>query len=527
MYQITGPSTTDVLPADVFLRTVVDEVTALHGELLQLMREVPLVDFQPDGSPEVGITLDPASRQQHASAVLMQRFRAWFDRVRPFLDRSPTAPTNEFDEAFEVLSSYFALRRIGSGIAQKTWRELFELESAHFVGLLLGLLMESSECFALLNPRPARQMEDLVIRFAPIGDRRYMVFAESSRGDAQAEMKLPFEPRDVENFVLRHCDPARGAVRGWAPPSVQPYAAFGEQLFHTLFTGAVRDLFQQHAGAMAAGDVGLRIRLRMASVPELAAIPWEYLYDGTEFLALTGAVTLMRHVEASKPIRPLAVDGPLRIAVTVSAPTDRATIDAKAEIEGLKTALAPLVSAGLVRIDVAPDGTIATLAAMLNSAASSGHPFHVWHFIGHGRHSEREGVTYLVFENANGTPRLVSGFELGTLLAPHAALRIAILNACEGARAAPEDSLTSVGAAIVARGTPAAVAMQFSITDAAAIRFADDFYRALADRGSIDAAVADARRSIFFMPNESEWATPVVLSRASDGVLFDLRRAAE
>ena len=118
-----------------------------------------------------------------------------------------------------------------------------------------------------------------------------------------------------------------------------------------------------------------------------------------------------------------------------------------------------------------------------------------------------------------------SGFELGTLLSAHPALRIAILNACEGARSAPEDLLTSVGAALVARGLPAAVAMQFSITDTAAIRFADDFYRALADGGSIDAAVGDARRSIFFMPNENEWATPVIMSRSGDGVLFDMRKS--
>jgi CHAT domain-containing protein len=120
---------------------------------------------------------------------------------------------------------------------------------------------------------------------------------------------------------------------------------------------------------------------------------------------------------------------------------------------------------------------------------------------------------------------VLSGFELGTLLSAHPALRLVLLNACDGGRVTPEDSLSSIGATLVARGVPAAVAMQFSITDAAAIRFAEDFYRALADGGSIDVALAEARRSIFFMPNRSEWATPVLLSRHGDGVLFDLRRS--
>lgn len=65
------------------------------------------------------------------------------------------------------------------------------------------------------------------------------------------------------------------------------------------------------------------------------------------------------------------------------------------------------------------------------------------------------------------------------------------------------------------------VAAQFSISDGAAIRFADDFYRALADDGSIDTAVNDARRAIFFAPNESEWATPVILTRTEEGVIFE------
>jgi CHAT domain len=513
------------LPADEFLRSVVDGLTGLHGELLVLMRDVELAEQPRDDSAEMGIMLDPGPRQRETSVTLHQRYRVWFERVRPFLDRSPTAPTDVFDALFGTLSSYFALRRIGSGITHPVWRELFELESTRLMRYQLALLDEAKECFALLNPRPPKRLEDLAIRFAPLGGQRYLVFADSLRGDADGEMTLPFDARDVENFVLRHCDPLRGAVRGWAPPSVQPYANFGGSLFAALFTGTIRDLYMQHVAAMAAGEVGLRIRLRVAATPELGILPWEYLYDGMDFLALTGAVTVTRHVDADRPVRPLRVEGPLRIAVTVSAPTDRAPIDATKEVDSLKAAIAPLVSAGLVRIDIAPNGTVATLAAMLRAADIAGNPFHVWHFIGHGRYLEREGATYLTFESANGMPQMQSGFELGTLLSAHPALRIAILNACEGARAAPEDSLTSVGAALVTRGLPAAVAMQFSITDAAAIRFADDFYRTLAEGGSIDAAVGDARRSIFFMPNESEWATPVIMARSGDGVLFDMRRS--
>jgi CHAT domain-containing protein len=210
--------------------------------------------------------------------------------------------------------------------------------------------------------------------------------------------------------------------------------------------------------------------------PRARNFPWEYLYDGTDFVALSGAASIVRHVDADRSIRPLRVEAPLRVAVTVSAPTDQANIDTTREVAALQMALAPLVAANLVRVDFPPNGTIGTLASMIRAAEAAAKPFHVWHFIGHGRLLAREGATYLAFESANGTSQTQSGFELGTLLSNHPSLRLAVLNACEGARAAPDDSLTSVGAGLVMRGLPAAIAMQFSITDDAAIRFAEDFY---------------------------------------------------
>jgi len=413
------------------------------------------------------------------------------------------------------------MRRVGSGVTEEVWRELFELESRQIVTAQLSLLEEAKDCFALLNPRVHRDIEDLSISFQPNGEGHYRVIAESARGRGETDLTVPFEDRDVENFVLRHCDPSRSRTRGWVPSSLQPFSDFGGRLFDSLFTGGVRDLYLKHLGAVSSSESGLRILLGMVAAPGPAGLPWEYLYDGDEFLALTGSVSVVRHLEVDRPVRPLRVEGPLRVAVTVSSPSDQAELDVAKEVEGLSTALGPLIAAGLVRLDIAQDGTIATLARMLREGELSGRPYHVWHFVGHGRYIEREGGTYLAFENSNGTSQMHSGFELGTLICSHPSVRVAVLNACEGARAAPEDSLSSVGAALVARGLPSAIAMQFAISDLAAIRFAEEFYRTLTDDGSLEAAVTDARRAIFFMPNESEWATPVVLSRAVNPVLFD------
>lgn len=508
------------LRSEEFLRSVSEELLHIHRDLLTCVGGVELRAESGADSAQPQITLAPTPTQRLTSGVLLRRYREWFDRVRPFLDRSPSVRVEPFDEAFATLSSYFTMRRVGSGITHETWRGLFELESTQIVNMQLGLLDNARECFALLNPSSRRNLDDLRIRFLPSENGRYRVIAESSRGYGEVDLTVPFHERDIENFVLRYCDSFRGNARGWVPSSLKPYAEFGGRLFDTLFTGAVRDLYLKHLAAVESGEVGLRILLGTVAALGPMNLPWEYLYDGDEFLALTGSVSIVRHLDVDRPVRQLRVDGPLRMAVTVSSPSDQAEIDVAKEVDALRTALGPLISAGLVRVDVAPEGTIGTLARIMRAAELAGKPYHIWHFVGHGRYLEREGGTYLAFESPNGTSQMHSGFELGTLLSSHPSLRVAVLNACESGRAAPEDSLTSVGAALVARGLPACIAMQFSISDVVAIRFAEDFYRALADDGCLDTAVADARRAIFFMPNESEWATPVVLSRSADPVLF-------
>jgi hypothetical protein len=65
------------------------------------------------------------------------------------------------------------------------------------------------------------------------------------------------------------------------------------------------------------------------------------------------------------------------------------------------------------------------------------------------------------------------------------------------------------------------VAMQFEISDEAAITFAGEFYSALAEGVPVDAAVAEARKAIY-ATNDVEWATPVLYMRSPNGVLFKL-----
>ncbi|HJQ94908.1 MAG TPA: CHAT domain-containing protein, partial [Acidimicrobiia bacterium] len=98
------------------------------------------------------------------------------------------------------------------------------------------------------------------------------------------------------------------------------------------------------------------------------------------------------------------------------------------------------------------------------------------------------------------------------------------LNSCEGARTSPTDPFAGTAQSLVQQGIPAVIAMQFEITDEAAILLSHEFYAALSDGYPVDTALGEARKAIFASGNEVEWATPVLYMRSANGRIFRLAR---
>jgi CHAT domain-containing protein len=71
--------------------------------------------------------------------------------------------------------------------------------------------------------------------------------------------------------------------------------------------------------------------------------------------------------------------------------------------------------------------------------AARGEPFHILHFIGHGGFDKVVEDGVLHFEDATGMSDPIQGYLLGNTLRDHTSLRLAVLNACEGARQSVED----------------------------------------------------------------------------------------
>jgi tetratricopeptide (TPR) repeat protein len=358
---------------------------------------------------------------------------------------------------------------------------------------------------------------DLLIEPDPGGSYRARVLRSPAGESTPAQFTLPFSPVELENFVLK-VGRGRRRTRGPGRPESAPLKDFGGKLFNAVFRDEVRDTLQRSLSVTRAEGVGMRLRLRLTDSPELAELPWEFLYDPrrNRFLAQSRRTPLVRYLDLPDPPQPLSVQGPLRLLVMISSPSGYPELDVEQEWDTLTGALATQLAEGQVIVE--------RLAANMSilRARLRREEFHVLHFVGHGfyRADWQDGV--LVMEDRNGQPHEVTGEELGGLLNEYDATRLVVLNACEGARTGASDPFAGMAQSLIQQGLPAVVAMQFEITDDAAIIFAHELYAAIADGYPLEAALAEARGAIRDGGNATEWGTPVLYSRAPDGHLFDL-----
>ena len=364
-----------------------------------------------------------------------------------------------------------------------------------------------------------REYCDFDLAISDIGEGRYQVrVLDSPSGQARCDFVLPFSALELENFMLRIGRPRRG-VRRLESPEADAARTFGRQLCESVFSGDVGVAWQRSMDDAEREGLGLRLRLRLGDASELAELPWEYRYLPTadRHLVLSAWTPLVRYLDLPRAPKPLTVQPPLRLLAMVSSPSDYPALDTDTEWSKVSASLDPLEDAGMVEVTRLDTATLHELQRALRRT-----DYHVFHFIGHGGFDEQASDGILVLEDENNRSRRVTGHELGTILTDARSIRLAVLNSCEGARAGGADPFGGTAPTLVRGGIPAVVAMQFEITDAAAIVFAQELYAAVADGYPIDAAVAEARRAIFGAGNDVEWGTPVLYMRADDGRLFDV-----
>ena len=336
----------------------------------------------------------------------------------------------------------------------------------------------------------------------------YHVHASTGSAEASGDFQLPFSDEQLENLI---------GVQRLGNSALSEAQRFGGAVFKALFRDQVHTLYREARSNARSGSRGVRITLCLSEAPELIHVPWEYLYDEPNFLAVSEFTPVVRYLDLPRAQLPEFVTPPLRVLGVISSPQNLVALDVDRERENLQHALSHLNTQGSVELTWLERPTLPALLDALRSQT-----FHAVHYVGHGAFDSTANRGALLFEDADGWSKDVSGDQLGLILNEFRSLRLVVLNMCEGARTSRTNPFAGVAGSLVHRDIPAVVAMQFEISDEAAIVFASAFYRRLAAGIPVDASLSGARLAMLAEHTDDvEWGTPVLFMRVPDGRLFD------
>lgn len=311
-------------------------------------------------------------------------------------------------------------------------------------------------------------------------------------------------------------------LRSGREPEPLDQRAKGTSLYRALIAPEIGELLADGLGwtrglEKNGGSHGIRIRLIFdPGLPDKASLPWEILHRPRleQFLTRSPDFPLSRSIPGPCPYPLLEVRTPVRVLVVAPSPVDMLNLGLAKERKHIVSALDKHPA---IDVETLEHETFDCLVETLEHAG----PFHILHYMGHGRFDDERGG--LSFEAEDRKEDLIPGKVIGEHLSSYRTIRLVILNSCSSGaltRDRDGDPFAGVATALLWHGVPAVVANQFGISDEAAITFTEKLYESLAHGMPIDAAAAVGRRAIFRAdPSSAEWVTPAVFMQVPDGEL--------
>jgi hypothetical protein len=213
----------------------------------------------------------------------------------------------------------------------------------------------------------------------------------SPGGEARSPVKFRFsEPAafarlrsDLESAVL---EIGTTKSHGLTSRGEQVLRDFGREIFHSIFedTKSISEVYARSK------DKNFRLKLRI-SAPDLAGLPWEYLYEENDVISYVSLrLPFVRYLEAFGAAGPMGVKGPLHILGMISDPaTDEwPSLNVAKERGRINKGIDKLQREGRVDFQWVPGGTGKDLMNKLLEQE-----WHIFHFIGHGGvEPRREGT---------------------------------------------------------------------------------------------------------------------------------------
>jgi hypothetical protein len=203
---------------------------------------------------------------------------------------------------------------------------------------------------------PNRVYKDFTLSIRTAGDGRgyHAEVTETAGGDGSAvftRAELPLDslsagPADVPatDRLLSSAPGAMSYAFGLRrPPDVATAKNYGGRLFEAVFKGTLRDNLVTSRGSAQKDKAVLRLRLNLTDVPELAVLPWEYLFhkDLSLFFGYDTKppTVIVRYLNLPEPIEDLTVKSPLRVLVMLSKPSDAEHLEVDLEWQQLAAVL--------------------------------------------------------------------------------------------------------------------------------------------------------------------------------------------
>jgi tetratricopeptide (TPR) repeat protein len=333
--------------------------------------------------------------------------------------------------------------------------------------------------------------KDLALRLSSEGKHHFVATAiDDGRGVTSNSFELRFDELKIIEHLL---ELEKKAVEPYS--KTEYHKEFGQLLYNKVLARELGSYFRE---CLEASGDGLRVSLQFDdNAQELANLPWEFLYDGEDFLVARRNVLISRMPSVLKKVDSMPLESSLKMLVVISAPYDHgyALLDTKKERDRILQAVDGLYVQRKIEVDFTDDSTFETIQSYLNEK-----DYHIVHFIGHG--TKIDGQSFLFLENEDLTADKVDDQVIADLFAGRG-IRLMVLSACHSA---------SLADRLVRRGVPAVVAMQYSILDPSAIEFAFTFYKALASDKAIDLSLTEARLAMRNVKggNKIDFATPVL-----------------
>jgi len=247
-------------------------------------------------------------------------------------------------------------------------------------------------------------------------------------------------------------------------------------------------------------------------------IPWEYLHDGDEFLALSGRPYLTRKPIGLGEVSAIKSPMPLRILVVVSSPNGVPELNSEKEIGVIQEVLDEARRKGWLEIDFLEIATLSNIRSKVKHFQP-----HILHYTGHGGKLPFSNETFLAGEDDDGELKPIFGDDLRRITQDSESLQLVVLSGCMTAQTHYQDALKGIGTTLLQDSLPAVLAMQYSILDQSGIEFARTFYEELSKGSSVVEAVNEVRLRLYDLrgKDKADWGLPALYLRTPEIHLID------